>query len=86
MPTPSMPARRPPGRQALKRFIPDIRQRTELQLVGSPLTQERFVRRHRGTYGPGISASNGQVSGAARPGHEMGGRGWARLGGRLGGT
>ncbi|EFJ44494.1 hypothetical protein VOLCADRAFT_64714 [Volvox carteri f. nagariensis] len=46
--------------EALERFIPDIRSRTELTLVGSPLTHERFLRRHRGSYGPGISASGGQ--------------------------
>ncbi|KAG2438241.1 hypothetical protein HYH02_010942 [Chlamydomonas schloesseri] len=45
--------------EALERFIPDIRDRTELKLVGSPLTHERFVRRHRGSYGPGISAAGG---------------------------
>ncbi|KAG2437504.1 hypothetical protein HXX76_006153 [Chlamydomonas incerta] len=45
--------------EALERFIPDIRERTELKLVGSPLTHERFVRRHRGSYGPGISAAGG---------------------------
>ncbi|GIM08727.1 hypothetical protein Vretimale_12721 [Volvox reticuliferus] len=43
--------------EALERVIPDIRRRAELTLVGSPLTHERFVRRHRGSYGPGISAS-----------------------------
>ncbi|GIL93448.1 hypothetical protein Vretifemale_20840, partial [Volvox reticuliferus] len=43
--------------KALERVIPDIRRRAELTLVGSPLTHERFVRRHRGSYGPGISAS-----------------------------
>ncbi|GIL50508.1 hypothetical protein Vafri_6686 [Volvox africanus] len=43
--------------EALERFIPDIRRRAELTLVGSPLTHERFVRRHRGSYGPGISAA-----------------------------
>jgi hypothetical protein len=37
--------------QALERFIPDIRERTELCMVGTPLTHERFLRRHRGSYG-----------------------------------
>jgi len=45
--------------QALERFIPDIRERTELQLIGTPLTHERFLRRHRGSYGPAISAQGG---------------------------
>ncbi|KAF6251044.1 hypothetical protein COO60DRAFT_1645535 [Scenedesmus sp. NREL 46B-D3] len=43
--------------KALERFIPDIRDRTELSMVGTPLTHERFLRRHRGSYGPAISAS-----------------------------
>lgn len=37
--------------QALERFIPDVRTRTELCMVGTPLTHERFLRRHRGSYG-----------------------------------
>lgn len=45
--------------RALERIIPDIRRRCELTLVGTPLTHERFLRRHRGSYGPAISAANG---------------------------
>ena len=37
-------------------FIPDIRERAEVTMVGSPLTHERFLRRHRGTYGPELRA------------------------------
>jgi phytoene dehydrogenase-like protein len=36
-------------------------------MVGTPLTQARFLRRHRGTYGPAISARNGTWPGAATP-------------------
>lgn len=43
--------------QALERIIPDIRSRCEVTLVGTPLTHERFLRRHRGSYGPAISAA-----------------------------
>lgn len=43
--------------QALERVIPDVRQRCEVALVGTPLTHERFLRRHRGSYGPAISAA-----------------------------
>lgn len=42
---------------ALERIIPDIRSRCELTLIGTPLTHERFLRRHRGSYGPAISAA-----------------------------
>jgi phytoene dehydrogenase-like protein len=45
--------------QALERIIPDIRARCEVTLVGTPLTHERYLRRHRGSYGPALSAANG---------------------------
>lgn len=44
--------------QALERIIPDIRLRCDVTLVGTPLTHERFLRRHRGSYGPAISAAS----------------------------
>ena len=37
--------------RALESVIPDVRERVVLDLVGSPLTHERFLRRPRGTYG-----------------------------------
>ena len=37
---------------ALERVIPDVRSRAGLQLVGTPLTHERYLRRNRGSYGP----------------------------------
>ncbi|PSF36295.1 carotene isomerase [Aphanothece hegewaldii CCALA 016] len=45
--------------QALERIIPDIRSRCEVTLVGTPLTHERFLRRHHGSYGPAIAAGKG---------------------------
>lgn len=53
--------------KALERVIPDIRERTRLQLVGTPLTHKRFLRRHRGTYGPAISAADGSFPGPQTP-------------------
>jgi phytoene dehydrogenase-like protein len=47
--------------QAVEKVIPDVRERTRLALVGTPLTHERFLRRHRGTYGAGYRADQGQV-------------------------
>lgn len=44
---------------AIAKIIPDIHQRTEVSLVGTPLTHERFLRRDRGSYGPAISAQTG---------------------------
>eukprot|EP00536_Pseudo-nitzschia_multiseries_P014446 jgi/Psemu1/214681/e_gw1.704.4.1 len=37
--------------RALESVVPDVRDRIVLDLVGSPLTHERFLRRPRGTYG-----------------------------------
>lgn len=45
--------------KALERIVPDIRERTEISFIGSPLTHERFLRRHRGTYGPAIPIDEG---------------------------
>eukprot|EP00897_Mesotaenium_endlicherianum_P004038 jgi/Mesen1/3662/ME000202S02750 len=42
--------------RALERAIPDIRQRTEFEIIGTPLTHERYLRRTRGTYGPAVKA------------------------------
>ena len=53
--------------QALERIIPDIRSRCEVTLVGTPLTHERFLRRHRGSYGPAIRAGEGLFPGPGTP-------------------
>ena len=37
--------------RAVEKAIPDVRQRCEVTMVGTPLTHQRFLRRHRGTYG-----------------------------------
>ncbi|KAI9107304.1 hypothetical protein K1719_021692 [Acacia pycnantha] len=39
------------------------RDKCEVKLVGSPLTHKRFLRRHRGTYGPAIEAGKGTFPG-----------------------
>lgn len=53
--------------QALERVIPDIRERCEVSLIGTPLTHERFLRRHRGSYGPAIQAGAGFFPGSKTP-------------------
>jgi phytoene dehydrogenase-like protein len=53
--------------KALERIIPDIRNRVEVELTGTPLTHERFLRRYRGTYGPAISAQKGLFPGPQTP-------------------
>ena len=37
--------------RAIESVIPDVRERVVMDLVGSPLTHERFLRRPKGTYG-----------------------------------
>ncbi|MEM8805337.1 MAG: NAD(P)/FAD-dependent oxidoreductase [Cyanobacteria bacterium P01_G01_bin.38] len=53
--------------QALARVMPDIRDRCEVTLVGTPLTHARFLRRHHGSYGPAIRAGQGLFPGAKTP-------------------
>jgi phytoene dehydrogenase-like protein len=53
--------------KALERVIPDIRDRCEVTLVGTPLTHERFLRRHQGSYGPAIAAGQGLFPGCKTP-------------------
>jgi phytoene dehydrogenase-like protein len=38
--------------EALEKVVPDIRERAEVSMVGTPITIKRFCRRDRGTYGP----------------------------------
>ena len=40
----------------IERIIPDVKQRVEVEIYASPLTHQRFLRRHRGTYGPALKA------------------------------
>ena len=53
--------------EAIARFIPDVRDRAEVTLIGTPLTHERFLRRDRGTYGPAINAKTGFFPSANTP-------------------
>ncbi|MEC4811728.1 MAG: NAD(P)/FAD-dependent oxidoreductase [Scytonema sp. PMC 1069.18] len=53
--------------KAVERIIPDIRSRCDLVQVGTPLTHERFLRRHRGSYGPAIQAGKGLFPGPVTP-------------------
>ena len=46
--------------EGLEKAIPDIRERVEVELVGSPLTHQRYLRREGGTYGPGVVAGQQQ--------------------------
>ncbi|NET47834.1 MAG: NAD(P)/FAD-dependent oxidoreductase [Merismopedia sp. SIO2A8] len=52
---------------ALERVIPDVRSRCQVALEGTPLTHERFLRRHQGSYGPAIQAGSGIFPGPKTP-------------------
>jgi len=45
--------------KAIERFIPDVRSRVKVDLIGSPITHQRFNRRFKGTFGPGIAPGSG---------------------------
>ena len=53
--------------QGLERVIPDIRDRVELTLIGTPLTHKRFLRRHHGSYGPAHQAGKALFPGSTTP-------------------
>jgi carotene isomerase len=52
---------------ALERVVPNIRDRAQLTLVGTPLTHARFLRRHHGSYGPAIPAGQAIFPGPRTP-------------------
>jgi phytoene dehydrogenase-like protein len=45
--------------KVLEKVIPDIRARSKLVQVGTPLTHQRFLNRYSGSYGPAINAGEG---------------------------
>ncbi|MBE9177614.1 FAD-dependent oxidoreductase [Oculatella sp. LEGE 06141] len=53
--------------RALERVIPDLRSRLVLNLIGTPLTHAHYLRRHQGTYGPAIAATDGMFPGCQTP-------------------
>jgi len=52
---------------AIEKVIPDIRERVALELIGTPLTHARYLRRYQGTYGPAIAAGKGMFPGQTTP-------------------
>lgn len=59
--------------RALEKIIPGLRDSPygdsaiELELIGTPLTHQRFLRRHQGTYGPAIRAGQAMFPGCKTP-------------------
>ncbi len=43
--------------KSLRKIIPDIDQRIDLKMLGTPLTHQRFTNTFQGSYGPAISAN-----------------------------
>jgi len=52
---------------ALKRVIPDLEDRLDINLIGSPLTHEVYTRRYKGSYGPAVAAGKASFPGPATP-------------------
>jgi len=42
--------------EVLEKVLPDIKERAVIEQVGTPLTHQRFLNRHNGSYGPAIRA------------------------------
>ncbi|MEM9088007.1 MAG: NAD(P)/FAD-dependent oxidoreductase [Cyanobacteria bacterium P01_F01_bin.53] len=53
--------------RAVEKIIPDVRERIEIEMIGTPLTHSRFLRRYKGTYGPAIAAKEGRFPGCKTP-------------------
>lgn len=53
--------------RALERVIPDVRDRIVLELIGTPLTHARYLRRYQGTYGPAIAVGQGMFPSCHTP-------------------
>lgn len=53
--------------RAVKKVIPDIQERVELELIGTPLTHAHYLRRYQGTYGPAIAAGKGMFPSPQTP-------------------
>ncbi|KPQ35088.1 MAG: Phytoene dehydrogenase-related protein [Phormidesmis priestleyi Ana] len=53
--------------RAVEKIIPDVRDRIEIEMIGTPLTHSRYLRRYHGTYGPAISATQGRFPSCKTP-------------------
>ena len=52
---------------AVRKFIPDIDERIDLKMLGTPITHKRFTNTHCGSYGPALSAAKGLFPGCKTP-------------------
>ena len=51
----------------IKKLIPDIEERIEIKMLGTPLTHQRFLNAKHGSYGPALSAAEGLFPGNKTP-------------------
>ena len=51
----------------LKKIIPDIDERIDIKMLGTPLTHKKFTNTYCGSYGPAISAAKGLFPGCKTP-------------------
>ncbi len=52
---------------AVRKFIPDIDERIDLKMLGTPITHKKFTNTHCGSYGPALSAAKGFFPGCKTP-------------------
>ena len=52
---------------AVRKFIPDIDERIDLKMLGTPITHKRFTNTYCGSYGPALSAAKGLFPGCKTP-------------------
>tara|TARA_B100000965_G_scaffold342095_1_gene311158 strand:+ start:1154 stop:2683 length:1530 start_codon:yes stop_codon:yes gene_type:complete len=53
--------------EPIKKLIPDIEERIEVKMLGTPLTHQRFLNTTNGSYGPALSAAEGLFPGNKTP-------------------
>ena len=53
--------------KSLRKIIPDIDNRIEIKLLGTPLTHKKFTNTFCGSYGPALSANQGLFPGCKTP-------------------
>ena len=53
--------------EPIKKLVPDIEERIEVKMLGTPLTHQRFLNTKNGSYGPALSAAEGLFPGNKTP-------------------
>ncbi len=53
--------------KSLRKIIPDIDNRIEIKLLGTPLTHKKYTNTYCGSYGPALSAAQGLFPGCTTP-------------------